>query len=367
MGRWLRQALVQGLLAAWVVACGDEFPLEPAPPGVGGPDVSDVHIGWDAAPPDDAAWPETAADTAAADVAVVAALGGQCQACETDADCLAEFSCRVLLNGSFCSRRCTGALDCSTQYTCVAAAGESGATFCTPPNYACEGCLATGCPDPLRCDAASGKCVVGKGACAPCSKVSDCAVGLACTALASPGFATNLMCMPECSAGNACPAGSLCQKTAAGNTCGFTSLACCYGACKANPACSQCPDACILGQCVGCLLDSACPGGHCDTTSHTCVNGVGCPADKPVLLGDGTCGQCAGNADCSGGLVCDIGDHICLESPASCSDCTGDLPDCVPLKGKAKCVMCTADAACAAKKWGTCDLKSFTCSAVLPP
>ena len=140
-------------------------------------------------------------------------------------------------------------------------------------------------------------------------------------------------------------------------------MACCYGAkCQADSGCAKCPGKCILGSCVDCLLDKECPGGHCDTTSHVCVNPAGCPDSKPAKLPDGTCVGCAQDSDCKPGLKCDATVHACIAAPLTCKACNNPYPDCVQLNGAWSCVECASDATCAAKKLGTCSLKTYTCS-----
>lgn len=338
-------------------ACGDDQQVS----GLAGADsADDLAIAADSFTSQDTA-SEVMQDIAA-DV-TASAPGGQCHACETKADCGEAFDCIALLSGSFCSLPCGSALDCSDKFTCDLASSTDTLKHCLPPKYACEGCVATGCPSDQICDPMSGKCVTGKAPCTPCQKVSDCGPGLKCATLASPDFSTQKICMPDCSNNAYCQPGSLCQKTDAGNVCGFTGLACCYGdKCQADPGCAKCPGKCILGSCVACLLDSDCSDGHCDTTSHQCVNTVGCPAEKPALLDDGTCVQCAKDSDCKPGKKCDTTAHACVANPLTCKACSEFYPDCVQINGTWACVECTSDATCAAKNAGTCSTQAFSCS-----
>ncbi len=339
-------------------ACGDDTQVF----GQGQVDAeSDLAIasdvGGDATPTADSSADITEDTTAAAP-------GGQCQSCESKADCGESFDCIALLNGSFCINKCQSALDCSSKFTCDKADTKDPGLHCLPPNYACAGCLVTGCPTEQICDPISGKCGVGKAPCTPCKKPSDCGPGLKCAALASPDFTTQTLCMPDCSNNAYCPQGSVCQKTDAGNVCGFTGLACCYGSqCQAEPSCANCAGKCILGSCVACLLDTECPGGHCDGTSHKCVNTAGCPDAKPVKLADGTCAQCGKDSDCKPGKKCDTMAHACIADPNTCKACNAPYPDCVQVNGTWSCVECASDATCAAKNAGTCSSITFACSA----
>ncbi len=349
-----------GLFAAAVIACagcGDDADVSGAAEADAADDAAIAADGLAAV--------DTVADVAtdaAADV-TAAAPATQCEACETTADCAPAFDCVALLNGSFCIGRCTSVLDCSSKFTCDVAASTDASKHCLPPKYACEGCVVSGCPIDQVCDVPTGKCVVGKAPCTPCQSLSDCGPGLKCAALASPDFSTQKICMPDCSANASCPAGSLCQKTDAGTACGFTGLACCYGpSCKPDAGCATCPDKCILGACVACLVDSSCPGGHCDTTSHACVNVAGCPPDKPIKLADGSCGQCAATSDCGKLQICDKAAHACIADPITCQACNAPYPDCVQINATWSCVQCSSDATCAAQKLGTCSTQTFTCS-----
>lgn len=341
--------------AVVLTGCGDDTQVS----GLPGEDVtSDIAIAANVTETADV--PTDVATDIAAEV-TVSAVGGQCQACDSEAECDEAFDCIALLNGSYCINRCQSATDCSSKFTCDKADSKDSLLHCLPPNYSCAGCLATGCGGDQVCDPSSGQCVAGKPPCTPCKKASDCGPGLKCATLASPDFSTQTICMPECTSNGGCQPGSLCQKTDAGNVCGFTGLACCYGAkCQPDAGCSQCPGKCILGACVQCLLDKECPGGHCDTTSHQCVNTVGCPAEKPVKLSDGTCAQCGQNSDCKPGKVCDTG-HKCIAEPTICKACNEPSPDCAQVLGEWTCVACTSDATCAAAGTGTCDLKTFAC------
>jgi hypothetical protein len=308
---------------------------------------------------------ETTASDVPSDVAAdadVKAPGGQCESCESKSDCGDAFDCVAMLGGTFCLNTCDSAVNCSTKFTCDMANANDPSKHCLPPNYSCAGCLVTGCPNDEVCDAVTGKCVVGKAPCTPCSKVSDCGPGLKCASLSSPDFTTQKLCMPDCSDGSPCPGGSVCEKTDAGNVCGFTGLACCYGNCKADPGCANCGGKCILGTCVGCLLDKDCPGGHCDSESHVCVNPNGCPSAKPIKLADGTCGQCVANTDCKFSQMCDVVTHACTEKPAACFACDALYPDCVKINEAWSCVECTSDATCATKNVGKCNPKTFSCN-----
>lgn len=247
----------------------------------------------------------------------VISLGGPCAACQTTGDCNGpQFECVALLNGNFCASVCASTDDCSSGFTCDKISDGATTRNCIPAKFACDGCLVTGCPSGHKCDVNSGKCVSGKGSCQPCSKPADCGPGLKCAALASNDTKTQTLCMPECGNGSPCGSGGVCQKTGAGNVCGFTGLACCYGAsCKVDSGCSKCPSKCVLGGCVDCLLDSDCPGGHCDITGHTCVTPGGCPKDKPFKTTDGTCVSCLVDADCSPGKSCSSESGKCVKTP----------------------------------------------------
>ena len=341
--------------------CGDDAEVSggPSPDTEAAETIADGDAGDGATATD--AWVDTGPDT------YVKPPGGQCESCETKADCGDAFDCVAMLGGSFCINTCVGATDCSSKFTCDLANASDTVKHCLPPNYSCQGCLVSGCPSDQVCDAVTGKCVVGKVPCTPCNKISDCGPGLKCASLASPEFTTQKLCMPDCSDGSPCPGGSACQKSDAGNVCGFTGLACCYGNCMADPGCATCGGKCILGMCVGCLLDSDCPGGHCETGSHACVNPAGCPFDKPIKLGDGTCGQCVGNSDCTASQMCDLVGHACVKKPLECFACSASYPDCVALNNTWSCVECASDATCAAKKLGTCVTKFFTCSDDVTP
>ncbi len=150
---------------------------------------------------------------------------------------------------------------------------------------------------------------------------------------------------------------------------------------------------------VQCTGDASCPGGVCDQLANQCspclntevgaTPDVGCPlatpycevvegalgcvpcnanedagaidngcnASLPVCFLGGTprvCVQCINNADCDGGEVCDLTQHLCVAclntqaSGAIDAGCTADRPACSVAGSGNICVKCLADPDCGA-------------------
>lgn len=355
---WIRALL--GVVVAAQGACGEDanISLALAP--------EDVSV-----PVDTSSEAEVVQDVPVVDVPpdvpvdVPVEPGRDCTPCAQDAECAEDYRCVALLGGSFCAHTCQGTESCAVGYTCQVATQTTTDKLCIPTTYACDGCVALGCPSGQTCDATSGKCLTGKPACYPCSKESDCQTGMKCTSLSNNDSATQTLCLPTCGPANACPTGSQCVKSDAGPVCGFTGAACCIGAgCAADPVCATCSGntaKCVMGGCVGCLLDGDCSQGHCDIISHSCVNPVGCPFDKPVKAPDGSCVICAQDSDCAGGQACDGGTHKCIGTPSACAKCTGSYADCAKIADAWTCVECSSDVTCQAKGKTTCAMATSTC------
>jgi hypothetical protein len=121
-----------------------------------------------------------------------------------------------------------------------------------------------------------------------------------------------------------------------------------------------------------CTKNADCPGGSCNLTTYTCVNGSTCPPPgapqkKIKKSATGECVECTNDTHCagsSGGPKCNIQTNTCEKSSASneCAVCGGDYPGCIDINGTWTCVECTTDDDCAKKSKGTCSSKTYTCS-----
>jgi Cys-rich repeat protein len=146
----------------------------------------------------------------------------------------------------------------------------------------------------------------------------------------------------------------------------------CNTADRCGPACVRCPGErpfCLDGQvCVECRNDLECGDGKfclsgecasCTDDRHCGERCEACGKDAPFCLTDGTtagssCVQCRTDAECPGG-TCDSATHTCVNSGACAVTCAEDLV----CNGSA-CVQCFADAHCPCG--GTCDTATNTCS-----
>ena len=81
-------------------------------------------------------------------------------------------------------------------------------------------------------------------------------------------------------------------------------------------------------------------------TVTTCVSSKNCPVDQ-VCGPDKTCVQCAGNADCAMGMVCQA--SKCVKPAAGCTnslDCKSDPNNPICDSSTGKCVLCVASKDC---------------------
>ena len=178
---------------------------------------------------------------------------------------------------------------CLTRADC-AARPESKGKICGP-NGTCERCTTDGQCD-LRelCDPKDQICVFKRGWGRECTKNIECDAGKLCV---------QGLCKPEQDV-------TLCRA----------------GACLADgQRCNQANQVCE--EDVGCLADADCAAAElCNVPTNTCV--LRCTPEKQaeVCAGgqkcvDARCSDCAENADCPGGLVCDKGKLKCISDGAS--------------------------------------------------
>ena len=329
--------------------------------GFGG---GDVAAGFDAGTADDAG-AATDATTAQDTGKTGTKDGGDCAACQADADCADGYGCVPLLNSTdhnFCVKKCTASSECTAGLLCQQAT-QATQQFCIPPTFKCEGCAVDGCTGDENCDFAAKppKCMKVGGSCATCQLSKDCAAGMVCVKQGS-----EKVCAPNCAAGESCPENSACIDFGTGiKACSFTAETCCYGAsCTSSAVCKGCAGKCIAGKCVECLQDADCKDGSCIVSSHTCQLAK-CPDDKPQKLVTGECVACTNDTHCAASSVgpkC-IGNSCAKANQSNeCSVCQDPYPGCVEINGAWSCVECATDDDCKKSGKGSCSAKTFTCS-----
>jgi Cys-rich repeat protein len=115
----------------------------------------------------------------------------------------------------------------------------------------------TGCANDGDCSSTGLHCDVASGQCVACVVDSDCGAGRVCNAL---------QCVTSCADGGTCPSSTpICR--APHNVC---------APCNANADCAGASTGhfCLVttGQCVGCLVNTDCRDGFCDSTTNACRN-----------------------------------------------------------------------------------------------
>ena len=145
------------------------------------------------------------------------------------------------------------------------------------------------CVQDSDCPAAAGRCL--SGTCAGCRPaMSDCpGAGSAC-------WGTDNECHPACGDGNACPAGSMCDRTS--------------------------------GACVGCAGHSDCASGGCSPATRKCVECLAdssCSGARPRCRAlTGTCEACTSNEDCGHSApICDPTTFTCRVGCTTDAQCPG--------------------------------------------
>lgn len=324
--------------------------------------------GEDGSVSDTAADLDAKADTSSPDVAV--SKDKSCNKCSTSADCPGDHECVPLLSGNYCAKKCGSVQDCTPGYICDKVT-QTEQKHCVLTSYDCKGCAVDGCPGTQQCNFKTNppSCLDVKQQCESCLQDKDCGNGLRCVKFGDAGKA----CLPDCSAGQACPDNSACVAYVTEQTkaCAFSAAKCCYGpACTSG--CSGCKTSCVAGKCAECTKNADCAGGSCNLNTYTCVTSATCPpAAEPTkkikLAATGECVECSNDTHCagaSGGPKCDLQKHVCIKSggPGECSECGGEYPGCVEINGVWSCVECATDDDCAKKSKGTCIAKSYTCS-----
>ena len=289
---------------------------------------------------------------------------GFCSECKVNADCGEGWRCQLLLNDGnvhFCLPLCSGSGDCEAGVPCSDVGDASGDKACIPPNWKCDGCSVTPCGKGTACNYTQEppSCVKSTATCDNCDKTADCGAKDVCVDVDGNGK----RCVPRCDGGQDCGAAASCQPFAGGiEACAWQAANCCYGKdCKATSACDKCADKCVAGVCVDCTKDDHCPdGGKCNLTNNTCVKSA-CPAGKQQDP-SGACVDCLDPTHCQPGQICISGKCETQTQDNVCKLCQDPYPACATVNGQPACVECANDDDCKAKKVGTCDTKTYTCS-----
>jgi hypothetical protein len=288
--------------------------------------------------------------------------GGQCVAsgqCCATGDCRDE-TCR---NKECLGNRCnyTPVTDGQQGTNCTATDRFccNGARCCSRP----EVCTGTGCclPDP---DVCRGKCGVVTD---NCNRQVDC------------GQCAAVTCRTVACEGNTCRVtGSQPDKTECTTTGGQAGI-CCGGACVAGTCCANadCTDpsapVCLNNVCAACTADGQCGpnrvccGGRC--LAGNCCTDATCPSSAPNCLNN-VCRRCTAATPCGAGRVCCNG--RCLPGDC-CTNAQCGLPsptNPTPVCRDNICGPCTADAECADRSPGICQLETgicFPCRVCLDP
>ncbi len=303
------------------------------------------------------------------DVSVAADTAGTpgkvsfCSACKTDVDCGTGWRCQLLLNegnSHFCLPKCTDNAGCPAGVICSDGGDSSGDKACIPPNWMCDGCSVTPCAEGTACDYTKQppSCIKAAATCDTCDATDDCAAKDFCVDVDGNGK----RCVPRCDGGQDCGAAATCQAFPGGiEACAWQADTCCYGPdCKATSACAGCPDKCVAGACVDCTKDDHCTDGTCNLVNNTCVKSA-CPKGKQQDP-SGACVDCLGPTHCDPGQICVSGKCEVQTQDNVCKLCQEPYPACATVNGQPACVECAKDEDCKAKKAGTCDTKTYTCS-----
>jgi peptidoglycan-associated lipoprotein len=128
----------------------------------------------------------------------------------------------------------------------------------------------------------------------------------------------------------------------------FTACPPTYPNCKSDEACKDHPgEVCVQGQCQECAVDANCKAGFvCQTNKCVpkpeCTQDAACGTGKKCDAGKCVTHECEQDTDCKGGASCQA--HACVKAPGACAaneDCQGgescEKGHCATGKGKSSC------------------------------
>lgn len=294
-------------------------------------------------------------------------LGGLCQSCETNADCMEEGALCIRLNfdqatttgEKVCTRTCEYNHDCPSGFECINVSSEAGTPAqCLPMKTEFEKRTCNPSPE-LECvratDCAVGESCVNNACVAPDS--AECGTNRPC---ASGQVCRNQACVaddaPECVDRNDCSSGELCID----GSCEASAEGCVFN--------EECDDGmCVDGQCLSsCSTDANCAAGeHCREglcEPLSCRRSADCSAGEICV--DAQCETtCQSDSHCGTGTgyVCDTAYGYCKPDPSV--ECRSNA-ECAQSEicGEGSCVTpCSCNQQCASGE--VCDLDSGTCEA----
>jgi hypothetical protein len=218
-------------------------------------------------------------------------------------------------------------MECLTRVDCAGKGGGAAGKICGP-NGTCERCASDGQCD-LRelCDPKDQRCVFKPGWGRDCAKNGDCPTGRLCVQglcqlEQDVTLCRESRCLADgqrCNQGNqvceedvGCATDSDCAKEELCNT-GTTS---CVLRCTPEKQSELCAagQKCVESRCTDCASNADCPGG------------LVCDKGKLKCLADGSA-RCASNRDCAVGLTCNRATGFCTAKPPPCvsnEDCVAD-------------------------------------------
>ncbi len=273
-----------------------------------------------------------------------------CTPCEADGECGTGARCLPVGATKYCLADCVDDGDCPPSYVCYAA--SSASKSCLPVSYNCVACASeTPCKAGMVCDFVTGACKNGRTACDLCTFDFDCTAD-APRCYKTSGSATGA-CVATCSDWAPCP-----------DSVNFTCVTTDKGARLCQPLDPE--------RCGGCDAATPFPSPE-GTTCYECLNNSHCTWPKICDLsvvpyvcnefpgscgalrkcGDGRCGQCCVDADCTEPSdippTCGPDTHTCSydEPCESCNQCVFPLPVLKVVNHVPQCVQCDTDLQCA--------------------
>lgn len=227
--------------------------------------------------------------------------------------------------------------------TCVADTDCSGGLVCGPTG-SCVECAGDGnCPRAQRCDPGLLSCVFREGWGEECTSHEECSLGMFCVqGLCTPGELTT-----QCGALGQCPEGMKCNRSlqVCEENLGCFSNADCLEDEACNPGTGKCEQRCTVeteqevcglrqhcadGRCVECAADADCgPGLVCNVTAGRCAGAETCFTDR----------------DCAAGKICNRATSTCTTPPPPCDSDDDCLPDerCDLARGRCNLAACQPD------------------------